>query len=129
MHNPFKTPFKQSRDSARAPEKVKSNIDMGFSLTPLVKKNTRLHFEVNYKDVTSQHNIKSSFRLQTAMELDVARKFFLRFGYGGNGVSGGLGQQKKGWKWNFALHSTDVEDSGIQEKRDIKIAFSNHFIL
>ena len=87
--------FNAQNNSAGAPEKVKSSLDAGVSLTPKLGRRTRVHFEVNYKDVTSEYTIMSSRRLSGGIEFDMSRKFFVRLGYGDGFGSGGVGVRTK----------------------------------
>jgi hypothetical protein len=117
MHNTLKKKF--SANGAGAPTTIPSNLGVGFSVTPQIGKATRIHFEVDYKDLTYQDTgISMTRRLLLGMEIDFARIFFMRFGYGDAYGSAGIGVRTKAIEFDLTTYAVDSTYSTYRGKED-----------
>jgi len=91
------------------PDPIEQQIDVGFSFSPQVAKMVRFHFEGNYKDVGGAHSHVSSDKKWTAgIEMDVARVFFMRAGYGARNASGSIGLRTRWFVLELTTYGADV---------------------
>ncbi|MCB9062162.1 MAG: hypothetical protein H6622_11635 [Halobacteriovoraceae bacterium] len=110
---------------AGTPTDIKSAIDVGFSVTPQIGNATRIHFEANYKDVTGVHSGLSMVRrINAGMELDFARVFFMRVGYGDGYGSGGLGFRTDKLEFDITSYAVDTTASSFRGKEDRRFALT-----
>lgn len=120
MHNASGAKF-SSGTSAGAPETIKSAIDVGFSITPQIFKFTRIHLEVNYKDMGGEHaDVSTTRKVTVGAELDIARVFQIRAGYGDGFGCGGLGLRTKRLEVDlttYAVDTTSSEFRGVEDRR------------
>jgi hypothetical protein len=124
LHNAFNQDFQNAR-GAGAPDKIKSSLDVGFSVTPQVGTNSRLHFEVNYKDVMNKYtDVSTTRKILAGMELDFARVFFIRLGYGDGFGSFGIGARTKKVEFDVTTYAVDTTASTIRGKEDRRFALS-----
>ena len=126
VHNAFNKDFSTYRGAGK-PEKIKSSIDAGFSVTPKIGKKTRLHMEINYKDVTKKYTTTNILRkVLVGAELDFNRAFFLRVGYGDSYGTAGLGYKSKTIDFDFTTYSVnpDPTDGSIRGDEDRRVALS-----
>jgi len=130
IHNATSNAFETTRASG-APNTIKTSIDAGFSVTPKVGSKTWMNIEVNYKDVTNQYKIDGSpipiiRRVLLGVELDFARVFFLRFGYGDSYGTAGLGFKSKTVDFDLTTYSvnTDPTSTKIRGDEDRRIALT-----
>lgn len=118
MHNAFDMEFKQPR-GAGAPEKIKQSIDFGFSVTPQIGTGSRIHFEINYKDFTKLYSgVSSKRRILIGAEIDVARMFFIRAGYGDAFGSFGLGVKTSKLEFDLTTYAVDTTTDKIRGSED-----------
>ena len=119
MHNLTGTNFSES--GAGAPAKKQQTLDLGFSITPQIGKSTRVHLEVNWKDVAGKDkSVKTSRKIGFGMEFDFSRVAFLRLGYGDGWGSGGLGIRGRTFEFNlttYAIDTTSSEFRGVEDRR------------
>ena len=130
IHNAVGKDFETTRASG-APNTIKTSIDAGFSVTPKVGSKTWMNVEVNYKDVTNQYKINGSpipiiRRVLIGVELDFARVFFLRFGYGDSYGTAGLGFKSKTVDFDLTTYSvnTDPTSTKIRGDEDRRISLT-----
>ncbi|MDB9787172.1 hypothetical protein OAB57_03625, partial [Bacteriovoracaceae bacterium] len=120
MHNASQSTFSNS-GGAGAPDKIRPTQDVGFSLTPQIGKLTRIHFEVNYKDITGEYsNVSSSRKLMLGIEFDIYRVLFVRFGYGDGFGSAGIGLKTRKLEFDlttYAVDTTSAEFRGEEDRR------------
>lgn len=109
-----------------APDVIKTSIDAGFSVTPKIGSKTWMNIEVNYKDVTNQYEIPVIRRVLVGVELDFARAFFLRFGYGDSYGTAGLGFKSKTVDFDLTTYSvnTDPTSTKIRGDEDRRVSFT-----
>jgi hypothetical protein len=100
-------------------------MDLGFSLTPQLGKTVRLHLEANYKDMSSEYQgIASSRKISLGMEFDIARKFFLRFGYGDGWGSAGLGIKSQRLEFDLTTYAVDTTSNEFRGEEDRRFVLS-----
>lgn len=124
-HNTFDNEFSARKRALGAPDPITPTLDVGFSLTPQLSNVSRLHLEFNYKDVEGKiDGVKEKRRILFGAELDVARTFFIRVGYGDGYGSAGMGVRTQ--KFEVDLSTYAVETSGRQfaRKEDRRFALS-----
>jgi len=122
-HNTFERGF--SSRAAGRPDPIAKTLDAGFSITPQIGNVTRLHLEANYKDVEeSVAGVSSSRRILLGMELDIARTFFFRLGYGDGFGSAGLGIKSRKLQFDLTTYAVDRSKDDFRGDEDRRFAFS-----
>lgn len=111
-------------DDGGAPAKIHQTLDLGFSITPQIGKATRLHMEVNWKDIHNQYDTNDQRRLGAGMELDFNRRIFLRAGYGDGWGSGGLGVRSRTFIMDLTTYAIDRSFDGFREQEDRRFVLS-----
>tara|TARA_R110002072_G_scaffold534_2_gene3477 strand:+ start:11987 stop:13099 length:1113 start_codon:yes stop_codon:yes gene_type:complete len=125
INNSASQDFSKTGGAAAAPDKIKPSVDFGFSLTPQVGKIVRLHLEANYKDATQKYEgVGSARRLSLGMELDIARTFFIRGGYGDGFGSGGIGIRTRKLEFDLTTYAIDTTTSQFRGKEDRRFALT-----
>lgn len=123
IHNALDKSFSSS--GAGAPTKIPRSIDIGFSVTPQVSTATRIHFELNYKDLTYQYtNVSMARRFLIGAELDFSRVFFIRIGYGDGFGSAGLGVKSRKVEFDISTYAVDTTSSSFRGHEDRRFAIS-----
>jgi hypothetical protein len=113
-----------------APTKIEQTLDGGFAITPQIGQVTRLHFEINYKDMTKKFgDVSESRKILAGLELDIKRTFFMRLGYGDGFGSAGLGIKSKGLEVDMTTYAVDksTNDFRGREDRRFSMAISTGF--
>lgn len=124
MHNALDQEFKKGR-GAGVPDRVKQSVDVGFSITPQISASTRIHFEANYKDLTKEFaDVSSTRKFLLGAELDIARVFFIRAGYGDGFGSFGLGVKSRKLEFDLTTYAVDTSSSSFRGKEDRRFALS-----
>ena len=100
------------------PDKIKQTIDVGFSLTPQISKKSRLHMELNLKDMNNSYDTDVKRRMAAGMELDFNRRLFLRLGYGDGWGSGGIGVRARSFGLDLSTYAIDRSLDGFREQED-----------
>lgn len=125
MNNATQEAFSASGGSDGAPDPVRQSIDVGLSLTPAIGKTTRIHWEVNYKDVNGKFSeVSSARKLGVGMEIDFRRIFFVRFGYGDGFGSGGLGIRTRKLEFDLTTYAVDTTNSQFRGEEDRRFLIS-----
>lgn len=123
-HNALGTEFGNARGLG-APEKIASTIDVGFSITPQVTTRSRLHLEVNYKDLSREFsNVDNSRRILVGAEWDFYRSLFVRLGYGDGFGSFGLGARGRNFQFDVSTYAVDSTARTFRGEEDRRFAFS-----
>ena len=118
MHNAFKQDFKNGR-GAGVPETIKQSVDVGFSITPQMGTGSRIHFEVNYKDISKEFpNVSAARKFLFGAEIDISRVFFIRAGYGDAFGSFGLGVKSKKLEFDITTYAVDTSSAKIRGSED-----------
>ncbi len=129
-HNMGGRHFTMNVRGAGAPDPIKSSIDVGFSLTPQVGQSTRIHLEANYKDFTGKFpGVSTTRKIIFGMELDFARTFFMRLGYGDGFGSAGLGIKSRKLEFDLTTYAVDTTSASFRGKEDrrFSMTFSSGF--
>ncbi len=109
---------------AGAPDKIKQTLDVGFSITPQISKSSRVHMEVNLKDVNNSYDTSSRRRAAAGIELDFYRRLFLRGGWGDGWGSGGIGVRNRSFMLDLTTYAVDRSLDGFRKEEDRRWAFS-----
>src|SRR5690606_38083574 len=110
--------------AAGAPDKIRQTLDLGFSLTPQVGKVIRTHFEINYKDATNAYGVAKKRQFMAGMEIDIARTFFLRFGYGDGFGSAGIGVRSRKLEFDLTTYAVDNSPAALRGQEDRRFAMT-----
>lgn len=125
LHNMSNKGFTMGVRDGGEPDKIKSSLDVGFSLTPQIGKTTRIHLEANYKDINAKFpDISTNRKILLGMELDFARTFFMRFGYGDGFGSFGLGIKHRKLEFDITSYAVDTTAGSFRGKEDRRFAMS-----
>lgn len=129
LRNATDARFSKGKDYDLEPEKIKQTVDLGISITPQVGQASRLHLEVNLKDFNDSYRTDVKRRLAAGMELDIARKLFLRAGYGDGWGSGGIGVKLRRMTLDLTTYAVDRSLDGFREKEDRRwvLSFASGF--
>lgn len=106
------------------PTLMRQTLDVGFSLTPQISKMTRLHFELNFKDLNNSYDTDTKRRMAAGLELDFNRRIFLRAGYGDGWGSGGIGVRSRTFIFDFTTYAIDRSFDGFREEEDRRFVLS-----
>jgi hypothetical protein len=119
----------EASDLGGLPEAIKQTVDVGVSITPQIGKRSRIHLEVNLKDLGNQYESDAKRRLAAGMELDISRRIFLRAGYGDGWGSGGIGVRSRTFIMDFTTYAVDrsLEDFREEEDRRWVLSLSSGF--
>jgi hypothetical protein len=101
-----------------APDKIKQTLDAGFSITPQISKTSRIHMEVNFKDVNNSYDTNYQRRMAAGVEVDFNRRIFLRAGYGDGWGSGGIGVRSRTFILDISTYAVDRSLDGFREEED-----------
>lgn len=123
LHNALDDSF--TGRAAGAPETIKKNVVLGVSITPQIANTTRVHLEFNWKDFGLQHEgVAFTRRYAFGMEIDFARKGFIRFGYGDGYGSAGIGFKSQAFEMDLSTYAVDTTTSWYRGKEDRRFAIS-----
>jgi hypothetical protein len=123
LHNAADQDF--SSRAAGAPAAIKNTMDVGFSITPQIGNIMRLHLEGNYKDLSQEYSgVSATRRLVMGMELDIGRRFFMRFGYGDGFGSGGIGLKTQKLEFDLTTYAVDTTSNEFRGKEDRRFSLS-----
>ncbi len=107
-----------------APDKIKQTMDAGFSITPQIGKVTRVHLEVNWRDLANKYDTDTKRRVGLGMEIDFNRRLFMRFGSGDGWGSGGIGLRSRTFQFDLTTYAVDRSTDGFREEEDRRFVFS-----
>ncbi len=125
MNNTNSQAFSASDGFGGSPDKVKSSVDLGFSLTPQIGKVMRVHWEFNYKDATGKYdNVGTSRKYAVGMEVDIRRTVFFRLGYADGFGSAGLGLKTRKLEFDLSTYAVDLTDSAFRGDEDRRFVMS-----
>ena len=123
LHNAASDDF--SAGTSAGPPEIKQTTVVGLSLSPQVGKLVRIHLAVDYKDLSKQHkDIENTRRWAGGAEFDIARKFFLRFGYGDGYGSGGLGIKSRKLEFDLTTYAVDRTSKSWRGKEDRRFSMT-----
>ena len=112
------TNAKFSGDDGSTPDRIKQTVDLGFSITPQIGKASRLHMEVNLKDVGDAYDTDYKRRAAAGMELDFNRRIFVRAGWGDGWGSGGIGIRSRSFILDLTTYAVDRSLDGFRKEED-----------
>jgi hypothetical protein len=122
IHNAADTHFSKDSSSA-APAKMPRSYDAGFSITPQIGTSTRIHLEVDYKDLGQEYrDVGASRKLVFGAELDFSRVFFFRVGYGDGFGSAGLGIKSRKLEFDLTTYAVDSTTTAFRGHEDRRFA-------
>ncbi len=110
IRNAFEAEFTNSYgDGASLPENIPRTYDYGLSFTPLAGATTRVHIEFSYKDVTNVYDtVDKRRKMGMGIEIDLARRIFVRFGSGDGFGSFGLGFGGDSTRFDITTYAVDT---------------------
>ncbi len=108
----------EAADLGGLPDRIKQTVDVGVSITPQIGKMSRIHLEVNLKDLGNQYDSDAKRRLAAGMELDISRRIFVRAGYGDGWGSGGIGVRSRTFIMDLTTYAVDRSLDGFREEED-----------
>ena len=121
VHNALDKGF--SNSGGGAPTKIPRSYDVGFSITPQISTSTRVHFEVNYKDLSKAYSsISIARKILVGAEFDISRVFFFRIGYGDGFGSAGLGIKSKKLEFDLTTYAVDTSTASFRGREDRRFA-------
>lgn len=124
IHNAFENEF-SPKSPTGAPPNIPRSYDVGFSITPQIGTSTRIHLEVNMKDVGNAYDTVSSTRkILVGAELDFSRVFFVRIGYGDGFGSAGLGVKSRKIEFDITTYAVDTTTATFRGQEDRRFAIS-----
>jgi hypothetical protein len=118
LRNATANDFNKINDDQEAPDAIKQTIDLGFSITPQVARTSRLHLEVNLKDINNSYETNSKRRLAAGFELDYRRSIFFRLGWGDGWGAGGIGLKSRRFIFDLSTYAVDLSREGMREEED-----------
>lgn len=121
IHNASNSNFSPT---AGGPQRIRQNSVFGFSITPQIGRSMRVHLEANYKDASDKYGVDATRRLGLGMEIDFARTFFMRLGYGDGYGSGGIGIKSRKLEVDVTTYAVDTTTSGFRGKEDRRFVLS-----
>lgn len=114
-------------DMGGAPPDVPQTIDAAFSITPFLGRNSRLHLEVDYRDVGGAYeDVDTKRKIQLGMEFDYDRKFFVRLGSGDGWGSGGIGVRNNQFVFDLTTYAVEASETpgALREEEDRRFVLS-----
>jgi hypothetical protein len=101
-----------------APGLIRQTMDAGFSITPQISKTSRLHMEVNLKDLNNAYRTDYKRRAAAGVEWDFIRRIFIRAGWGDGWGSGGIGVRSRTFIFDLTTYAVDRSHDGFREEED-----------
>ncbi len=124
IHNAFENEF-SVKSPTGAPPNIPRSYDVGFSITPQIGTSSRIHLEINIKDVGNAYDTVSSTRkILVGAELDFSRVFFIRIGYGDGFGSAGLGIKSRKIEFDLSTYAVDTTTASFRGQEDRRFALS-----
>ncbi len=124
FHNALDKSFSGS-SGAGAPTKIPRGYDVGFSITPQIGTNTKVHLEANYKDLSGAYSgISATRRFLLGAEFSFSNVFFFRLGYGDGFGSAGLGVKSRKLEFDLTTYAVDTTASSFRGHEDRRFALS-----
>lgn len=112
------------KTESTAPDKIKSTLDLGVSITPHLGRASRAHLEINYKDLSDEYGVDSDRRLMAGIEFDAYRTYFVRFGYGDGYGSAGIGINGRSFSVDLTSYAINQSNQDFADREDRRFVFS-----
>lgn len=124
IHNSFDQEF-SSDSTAGAPAAIPRSYDVGFSITPQIGASTRVHLEINLKDISGAYgSVSTARKILIGAEFDFSRVFFFRLGYGDGFGSAGLGLKSRKLEFDLTTYAVDTTTASFRGEEDRRFALS-----
>jgi hypothetical protein len=123
LRNAGDTEFKK-RDGYEAPDAIKQTMDVGFSITPQIGQISRMHIEINYRDIGDAYSTDQKRRIGMGVEFDMSRMFFVRFGYGDGFGSAGIGVRNRTFNFDLTTYAVDLSPDKFRGEEDRRFVLS-----
>lgn len=110
-----------------APTDVPQTVDGAFSITPYTGRMSRLHLEVDYRDLGNAYsNVSAKRKVQAGMEFDYMRRYFVRFGYAEGWGSAGIGVRNKKFIFDLTTYAVEADEtsSAFRQQEDRRYVLS-----
>jgi hypothetical protein len=121
IHNALDKNF--SASNAGAPAKIPRSYDFGFSITPQIGTSTRVHLELDYKDLSGAYaGVSATRKILIGAEFDFSRVFFFRLGYGDGFGSAGLGIKSRKLEFDITTYAVDTTTASFRGHEDRRFA-------
>ena len=128
IHNALSRSFSMNSGYTSAPTTIPLSYDVGFSVIPQIGTSTRIHFEIDYKDISAAYTgtaaVSTTRRILAGAELDFSRVFFFRIGYGDGFGSAGLGIKSKNLEFDLTTYAVDTTTASFRGHEDRRFALS-----
>jgi hypothetical protein len=108
----------ENTSAGGSPDKIPQTVDLAFSITPQIAQTSRLHLEVNLRDLGDSYNTDYSRRMAAGAEIDFKRRIFIRGGWGDGWGSGGIGVRSRSFVLDLTTYAVDRSQSGFREEED-----------
>ena len=110
LHNATGGSFTRDSDFPQAPRSIKKNLSLGMSITPQISNNTKLHLEIDYKDINRKYDeLKDSKRWSLGAEFNFFRTLFLRMGLYDKSLTGGVGLRTKHFIFDLSTYIVEQD--------------------
>ncbi len=107
------------------PTEIPRQLDVGLSMTPQIGKTTRMHFELNYKDINDQHtDVGVNRKILAGIEIDFFRTIYFRLGYGDSFGSAGFGIKTRRMLFDFSTYAVDTTTNEYRGHEDRRFAMT-----
>jgi hypothetical protein len=114
-----------NEDLAGAPEDIPQTTDVSVSITPILSKGSRIHFEIGRKDLGDKYeNVPSQRKLQGGVEWNYRRSIFVRAGFGDGWGSGGFGIRTKNVVFDLSTYAVEASEDGYRKDEDRRFAIN-----
>jgi hypothetical protein len=108
----------EGAEKGGVPDRIRQTVDLGFSLTPQISRMSRVHLEANIKDLNDSYDTDYKRRLAAGVELDFARRIFVRAGWGDGWGSAGLGVRSRTFIMDLTTYAVDRSRDGFRKEED-----------
>lgn len=124
IHNSFDQSFTAGTTTG-SPNSIPQSYDVGFSIIPQIGTSTRIHLEINLKDIGGAYsNVATARKVLLGAELDFSRVFFFRIGYGDGFGSAGLGIKSRKLEFDLTTYAVDTTTAAYRGHEDRRFALS-----
>jgi hypothetical protein len=101
-----------------APAEIPTTHDASLSITPILGRNIRMHFEITLRDLTNQYAQPINRKSGLGFEFDFFRKMFVRLGYGDAWGSAGIGVRNDTFIFELTSYAVELSPTGVRQDED-----------